>query len=83
MELTWARATIQRTVNGEQILHRRVRLNLFDGTARIIERDGTVTAQIEVDTEASSLTGSRRATLVSDEGETWVAEKAGCNCGGG
>lgn len=82
MELTWARATVERRVNGEQVLHRRVRLNVHDGIARIIERDGSVSAQLTLDVAASSLHGTRRATLVDAAGETWVAEKSGCNCGG-
>lgn len=80
-EIVWPKARVTRTlVGGDTIRHRRVRLVVMDGLARIYEHDGSLTLEAKL-TDLAMPT-SKSLTATSENGEAWTAEPMGCNCGG-
>lgn len=82
-EIVWPKARVTRVLAGghDTIRHRRVRLVVMDGLARIYEHDGSLTLEAKLTDLVMPTSTSLTAT--SENGEAWSAEPMGCNCGGG
>lgn len=82
-EVVFPKARVDRRLGtGESRRHRRVRVVILDGLARIFEHDGSLTLEVRV-TAGDYQPGSSVLTLSTDNGEQWTVTKMGCNCGGG